>query len=63
MLVTDRQHVSRVKADSPDRNLLQNPGCGYPGTGTKEQIKPRRVLEFAGMERPLSSSPAPCCNY
>ena len=50
MLITDREYVSRVKADGTDRNLLQNPGCGDPRT--KEQIKPRRVLEFTGTERP-----------
>ena len=31
---------------------------------TKEQIKPRRVLECRnGKTKPLSSFPPPCCNY
>ena len=36
--------------------------CGDPGT--KEQIKPRRVLECRDAKtRPLLSFPPPCCNY
>ena len=48
-------------------NVAYRPSCGLVSVvtqRTKEQIKPRRVLECRnGKTRPLSSFPPPCCKY